>query len=186
LARCRKGSKRRAKKRERLVRLQRRVADFRSNHLHQVSAEIARRYALIGVEKLNLKNMTRSARGGVDEPGRNVRAKAGLNRSMADAAPGRLIQLLSYKAERAGGMMVKVDARNTSQDCSSCGIRVVKPLAERVHRCACGADLDRDVNAAKNILQRAVEAHRRGRPPGDANVGQKPVRRPGITAAEAA
>ena len=97
-----------------------------------------------------------------------------------------MIQLLSYKAERAGGMVVKVDPRNTSQDCSSCGSKVVKTLAERMHRCACGATIDRDVNAAKKILDRAMSAHRRGRPPGDVNVGQWPVRRPGTAVSEAA
>lgn len=149
LARCKRGSKRRGKILAKLARAQKRVADFRSNHLHQVSAEITRRYALIGVEKLKLKNMTRSARGSVDEPGRNVRAKSGLNRALADAAPGRLIQLIAYKAERAGGTMVKVDPRGTSQDCSSCGTKVEKTLSERTHRCVCGTELDRDVNARK-------------------------------------
>lgn len=187
LARCRRGSKRRAKVRERLARIQRDIANVRSNHLHQVSVRLAGAYALIAVEDLRLKNMTRSARGTAAAPGTNVRPKAGLNRSMLDASAGRLIELLTYKAERAGGTVVKVNPRNTSQDCSSCGGKVDKVLSVRRHRCACGADLHRDYNAALNILQRAVTpAHRRGRPPGDANVGLEPVRRLGNTKVQTA
>jgi putative transposase len=186
LARCRRASKQRRKVRAGLARVQRSIANHRSTHLHRVSAELARRYALIGVEKLTLKNMTRSARGSADEPGTNVRQKSGLNRVMLDASLGRLIQLLTYKAERAGGMVVKVDPRGTSQDCSSCGEKVEKALSERVHRCSCGTVLDRDVNAAVNILQRALAAHGRAMPPGDGNVGHRPVRRPGNAALRAA
>ena len=186
LARCRKGSKRRRKVRDKLAGLQRRIADVRSTYLHQVSARIARDHGFIAVEKLKVRNMTRSAAGTAEEPGTDVSAKAGLNREMLDASFGRLVDLLSYKAERAGGILVKVDPKFTSQDCSSCGTRVAKTLAVRTHRCACGAVLHRDVNAAKNILQRALEAHGRARPPGDANVGRQPVRRLGKTDAKAA
>ena len=186
LARCRKGSKRRKKVRDKLARLQRRVANVRSTYLHQVSARIARDHGFIAVEKLKVRNMTRSAAGTLAEPGTNVSAKAGLNREMLDASFGKLVDLLSYKAERAGGMLVKVDPKFTSQDCSSCGTRVAKSLAVRTHRCGCGAGLQRDVNAARNILQRALEAHGRARPPGDANVGRQPVRRLGKTEEKAA
>jgi putative transposase len=186
LARCRRGSKRRRKVRERLARVQRSIANARSTRLHQVSARIARDHAFIAVEKLNVRNMTRSAKGTAVEPGTNVRQKAGLNRSMLDASTSRLIDFISYKAERAGGELVRVDARNTSQDCSACGARVPKELKQRIHKCGCGAELQRDHNAALNILERALVAHGRARPPGDANAGQRPVRRLGNAAAVAA
>jgi putative transposase len=186
LARCRRGSKRRAKVRERLARIQRRIANARSTCLHQVSEKLARTYAFIAVEKLNVKNMTGSARGTADDPGTNVHQKAGLNRALLDAAPAMLISYTSYKAERAGGMLVKENAAHTSQDCSGCDERVPKALSERTHRCKCGLVLDRDHNAAINILQRALKAHGRARPPGDANVGHQPVRRLGNMVAEAA
>lgn len=175
LARCKRGSRRRRHVRAKLAQLQMGIARTRSTYLHQVSAALARDYALIAVEDLKLKNMTRSARGSVAEPGVNVRQKAGLNRALLDAAPGRLIDLLVYKAERAGGRVVRVDPRHTSQDCSACGARVVKPLSERRHVCPCGADLHRDHNAAINILNRAVEAHERVAPLGDAKPGVAPV-----------
>ncbi len=119
LARCKKGSNRRRKVREKLARLQRHVAHSRSTYLHQVSALLTRTYAFIAVEKLQVKNMTASARGTVDEPGKNVRQKAGLNRAFLDVSPSRLIDYLTYKAERAGGEVVKINPHYTSQDCSS-------------------------------------------------------------------
>jgi putative transposase len=186
LARCRRGSNRRRKVREKLARLQRAVARRRSDYLHQVSAALTRNYAFIAVEKLQVKNMTASAKGTVEEPGKNVRQKAGLNRSMLDASPSRLIDYLTYKAERAGGLLVKVNPHYTSQDCSSCGRRVKKSLSHRTHRCACGTILQRDHNAGRNILKRACEAHGRGMPPGDGNVRHWPERRLGNVVCEAA
>jgi putative transposase len=186
LARCKRGSKRRRKVRERLARLQRRIANARSTYLHEVSAKLVRRYALIAVEKLKVKNMTGSARGTADDPGTNVRQKAGLNRALLDAAPAKLISYVDYKAERAGGLMEKHQAAFSSQDCSSCDERVPKALSERWHRCQCGTVLHRDHNAALNMLKRAMSAHGRARPPGGDNVGHQPVRRLGNADAKAA
>ena len=169
LARCKKGSKRRSKVKERLRTVQMRIQQARDTHLHQVSAKLASRFETIAVEDLKLRNMTRSARGTMEEPGRNVAQKAGLNRSMLDAAPGKLIQMIAYKAEKAGGKIVRVDPRNTSQACSSCGTIVRKTLEERRHVCACGADLHRDHNAALNVLGRAT-------PPGGGEGKERPSR----------
>ncbi len=186
LARCMRGSKRRRKVREKLALLKRKAANCRSTRLHQVSAKIAENYAFIGVEKLNIQNMTASARGMVDEPGTKVRQKAGLNRAILDASVSRLISFIDYKAERAGGQMVKVSARNTSQECFSCGEIVKKKLSERQHRCKCGADLPRDLNSAIVILERALVAQGRAMPPWDGNAGDCSTRRPGKRVAEAA
>ena len=85
-----------------------------------------------------------------------------------------LIQKLRYKAERAGALLVDVDARNTSQQCSGCGVLVPKELSIRTHDCPhCGLVMDRDENAARNILARAVVG------PGLANVALKGMRRAG-------
>jgi putative transposase len=81
---------------------------------------------------------------------------------------------------------VKENPAFSSQDCSSCDERVQKPLSERMHRCTCGLVLHRDHNAAINILNRALAAHGRARPPGGGNVGHRPVRRLGNMVAEAA
>lgn len=183
LARCRKGSMRRRKVKTRLLKVHQRIANARTTHLHQQSAAIVRAHPLIFVEKLSIRNMTRSAAGTADEPGTNVRQKSGLNRSMLDAGIGRFITLLTYKAERAGGSVVRVDARNTSQDCSGCDARVEKDLSVRLHSCPhCGLVLHRDVNAARTILRRglaAVVAGGGGPAPGEPNVADRGVRAPG-------
>jgi putative transposase len=80
LARCKRGSTRRWKVRAKLAQVQRSIANIRSTHLHQISAKLAQIYAFIAVEKLQVNNMTRSAKGSAEEPGTNVRQKAGLNR----------------------------------------------------------------------------------------------------------
>lgn len=186
LSRCKRGSKRRRKMRAKLAAAQRKVRNIRSTHLHQVSAAITRQYGLIAVEALKLKNMTRSAKGTLTQPGTNVAAKSGLNRSLADAAPGRLIEMIRYKAERAGGVMIEVDPRRTSQECSSCGVVVAKALSMRRHVCPCGADLHRDHNAAINILKRGQTAHEAARRLGEPNADQQVVRATGKTVLEAA
>ena len=92
-----------------MAREQRALRNARKTHLHNVANAIVRSATTIFVEDLKIQNMTRSARGSVAEPGTNVRQKAGLNRALADAAPGRLMSMISYKAESAGGTMIKVD-----------------------------------------------------------------------------
>ena len=173
LARCRRGSNRRAKVRARLARLHRRIANQRHTYLHAVKKRLAQRFGLIAVEKLQVHRLTRSAAGTVEAPGMKVKAKAGLNRALLDASPAVVIGLLRQKAESAAGHIVEVDPEYTSQDCSACGMRVPKPLAQRVHRCGCGLVVPRDVNAARNILVRAVVR------PTDGNVTHKGERRPG-------
>jgi putative transposase len=157
LARAKRGSYRRAKTKRQLLKLRRKLANRRKTNLHQVSASIVRRFGTIAVEDLSIANMTRSAKGTVDRPGRNVRQKSGLNREMLDASPATLISMIAYKAERAGGRFVKVDARGTSQTCAECDNEVPKTLSVRMHSCPhCKTEVHRDVNAARNVLKRAV------------------------------
>jgi putative transposase len=156
LARCRRGSNRRKAVKAKLARAARKVADTRKTFLHQQSAHLAQAFGLIAVEDLTVKAMTATAKGTADAPGTMVRQKAGLNRALLDVAPARFVAMLAYKAERAGGRLVKVDPRWTSQDCSGCAARVAKDWSQRRHRCGCGTVLDRDVNAARNILAKAV------------------------------
>lgn len=105
--------------------------------------------------------MTRSARGTLDQPGRNVRAKSGLNRAILDAAPGELRrQLVEYKTNWYGSSLKVIDRFfPSSQTCSACGAKAKLTLADRVYRCAeCGFIADRDVNAAINIAAQAAVA----------------------------
>lgn len=178
LARCQQGSRRRRKIRARLQREQRHVRNICTTRMHDVANAILRSASTIFVEALNLRNMTRSASGTLAEPGVQVAQKRGLNRSLADAAPGRLIAMLRYKAERAGGEVIAVDPRNTSRTCSACGTVDAAQLGRHRYRCGCGLDLQRDHNAAINILQRGLAAHEAARRLGDANVAGCGVRGP--------
>ena len=141
LARCKKGSKRRAKAKREVVRCHARIKNTRRTYLHQVSARLIRENDLIAVERLNTKGL----------------ASGMLARSVHDAAWGKLKEMLSYKAEWAGRQLVEVDPRYTSQACSGCGSVVRKKLSDRWHSCPhCGLELDRDHNAALNVLHRGV------------------------------
>jgi transposase len=108
--------------------------------------------------------MTRSAKGTVEEPGKNVRAKAGLNRSLLEGGLAGLIQKIAYKAERDGSRLIKVDPRYTSQTCSKCGVVDVRNRRDQSHFVCVGYGhtANADENAAKNILARALSAAQSG------------------------
>jgi len=139
LARCKRGSKRRNKARQRLARYSGAIAARRRDMLHKLSANLVNRFAGIAVEDLNIRGMARGV----------------LARDVHDAAWAQLISMLDYKAAKAGSALIKVDPRGTSQTCPECGIIKPKTLSERTHRCECGCVLDRDVAAAQVVHYRA-------------------------------
>jgi len=150
LARATRGSNRRARVKRRLARLQVRNADARKDWTEKTSTTIARRYDRIRIEDLRIRNMTRSAKRTVEEPGRNVRAKAGLNRSILRQNWGMFATRLEYKA---AGRVERVNPAYTSQTCSHCKTldREARE-SQAVFRCrACGYCGNADVNAARNI-----------------------------------
>jgi putative transposase len=140
LARCKRGSRRRAKARQRVAAVHSAVRRARRTTHFQTAADLVSRFGLIAVENLNVKGLARSR----------------LARDVNDAAWGSFLQILCDKAESAGRRVVKVDPRGTSQTCPSCGVVEPKKLSERVHSCPCGFTADRDVAAAQVILFRAV------------------------------
>ena len=159
LARQKRGSRRWRQTQKRLARQRCREAHARKTWHFQVASQIIKSGPqIIVVEKLQIKNMTRSAKGTIEKPGVNVKAKSGLNRSVFDAGLAQFIQILTEKAESAGRLVVAVDSKGTSQRCSDCGKTVTKSLKERWHSCPCGAEYHRDHNAARNVLQRGVVA----------------------------
>ena len=100
-------------------------------------------YDVIGIEDTALANMTRSAAGTAEEPGKNVAQKSGLNRSILEQNLGQVRQQLAYKAEWAGRRLVLVDPRNTTRTCSRCGSLNDRPGANRIYRCdKCGLVID--------------------------------------------
>ncbi|HEX8266097.1 MAG TPA: RNA-guided endonuclease TnpB family protein, partial [Pyrinomonadaceae bacterium] len=123
---------------KRHLKIKRQRLDF----LHKTARQLVCDYDEIAVEKLNISGMVKNHR---------------LAKSIADASWATFLQILECKAENAGKRVWKVDARNTSQNCSNCGVTVKKNLSQRKHKCAsCGFEAHRDLNAAINIQARAV------------------------------
>lgn len=140
LSRCERGSNRRKKAKVRLARLHETVGRKRKGFCHRVSRDLINRFGRIAVEGLNIKGLA----GGM------------LAKSVRDAAWGMFLFYLTYKAEKAGCVLVKVDPRGTSQECPRCGAVAHKELSERTHRCkGCGFECHRDIAAAMVIRQRA-------------------------------
>ena len=150
LARARCGSARRGKAKTAVARLKARERDRRKDWAEKTSTDIARRFDVIRVEDLNIRNMTRSAKGTVEKPGKNVRAKAGLNREISRSDWGLLVRRLEDKAR---GRVERVPAAYTSQRCSACGnVDGRSRESQARFRCtACGYAGNADVNAARNI-----------------------------------
>ncbi|MFZ3493881.1 RNA-guided endonuclease InsQ/TnpB family protein [Streptomyces sp. 5.8] len=123
---------------------------------HLTTTTIARTYGTIVVEALAITNMVKSARGTVDQPGRNVAQKSGLNRSISGEAWGRTVTMLTYKTARNGGTLYKVPASGTSQRCSECGLTTPGSReSQAVFVCKnpdCGWSGNADHNAARNVL----------------------------------
>ena len=149
LARCRRGSKGRRRAVAGVQRAHAKAANVRRTWHRQQAARLVKRFDLVALEDLNVKGLARG-----------MHAKA-----VHDAGWGHFAKAIADKAESAGSSVVFVDARGTTQDCSGCGAVVPKTLAERWHSCGCGVSMDRDENAARNVLNRAVVR------PGGRNVG---------------
>jgi putative transposase len=163
LKRGEKASANRVKAVRHLGRVHHRIAEARRGALNQASAKIVINYPAIAVRDLAVKQMTRSAKGTVEAPGADVKVKARFNRAILDTAPGELRRQLEYKAAQWGTEFRSADAGlPSSQTCSRCGWRDPSiPLRQVVFRCGnikCGVKLDREVNAARNILHHAVAA----------------------------
>ena len=157
LSRCRKGSRRWRERRAVLSNAQDRERIRNRNECHRITTDLIRRFDLIAVEDLQIKNMTASARGTLENPGINVELKSLLNRLVLEQTWGIIRQQLTYKAEWAGREIAPVDPEHTSETCSVCGDLDPESRKGRKFRCrACGVELDADVNAAVNILKRAM------------------------------
>jgi putative transposase len=150
LARAKRGSNRRGRVRHAIARLRARETDRRKDWAEKASTGIARRFDVIRVEDLQITNMTRSAKGTRENPGRNVRAKAGLNRGILGSGWGLLVRRLEDKAP---GRVEKIRPAFTSQRCSACGHVDAKSRESQARFVctACGFALHADVNAARNI-----------------------------------
>ena len=109
------------KQQERIQKVHGKVAYVRQDFLHQTSNAISKNHAMIVMEDLKIRNMSKSASGTIEEPGRKVAQKSGLNRSILDQGWGEFRRQLEYKQGWRGGMVVYVDPKHTSQTCPICG-----------------------------------------------------------------
>jgi len=156
--------KNRAKAAKALQKVWDKIRRARRGYLHEVARALVERYDAIAFEKLALANMTRSAKGTAESPGRNVRAKSRLNHAMLDASLAMLRTLVGEKAECAARLVIDVPAAYSSQTCSQCGTVAAEARSGERYECVnevCGYVGDADVNAARVIAQRAF-----GRPAG--------------------
>ncbi len=130
------------------------ISNIRKDHLHKLSTEICKNHAIIFVEDLKVANMSKSAKGDLENPGTNVKAKSGLNRSILDQGWGEFRRQLTYKSLWLGGKVVAVPAHYTSQTCSACGyVSKANRANQKQFFClTCNHKENADINAAKNIL----------------------------------
>ncbi|EDO5624121.1 IS200/IS605 family element transposase accessory protein TnpB [Salmonella enterica] len=142
------------KQKRKIQRLHSRIANIRRDYLHKVTTTISKKHAMIVIEDLKVSNMSRSAAGTVSQPGRNVRAKSGLNRSILDQGWYEMRRQLEYKQLWRGGQVLAVPPAYTSQRCACCGHTAKENrLSQSKFVCqACGYTANADVNGARNIL----------------------------------
>ncbi len=154
-----KGSRRRHKTRLKLQKCCRHLKNARDNWQHQASRKIANNAGLVVLGDLNTQGMTKSAKGTVDNPGKHVKAKSGLNREILKTGWHGLEQKLNYKAE-----VIRTNPACTSQACSACGhVSKENRTSQAVFKCmACGHAEHADLNAARNILASGIGATARG------------------------
>jgi len=153
-----RGSNRHRRALERARKLKARAARIRRHWQHETTTDIARRYPGVVIEALKTRNMTRSARGTIEAPGRGVAAKAGLNRSILNVGWFEIARQLEYKLTERHGWLKEREPHFSSQDCSTCGARDHRSRkSQAVFECTtCGAVKNADLNAALNILERGL------------------------------
>lgn len=147
----------RRKAKEVVARISRKIANQRKDFLHKTARHIVNNYGLIAVENLNVQNL-------LQKKGEIKRLDKALHRGIIDASWGMFVAFLAYKAEEAGRRLVKVEPRGTTRTCSRCGqVLESLPLSQRFFSCPyCSLHIHRDLNAAKNIVQRAGRFARSG------------------------
>ena len=130
------------------------IANIRKDYLHKTSNTISKNHAMIVIEDLKVRNMSKSAKGLIDKPGHNVKAKSGLNKSILDQGWFEFRRQLEYKQAWRGGWVQTVPPQYTSQRCSCCGYvaKSNRTSQSRFECLNCGHAENADINAARNIL----------------------------------
>jgi putative transposase len=160
LARKKRGSANRRRARAKVAEVHRRTRNRRSDFHHKTARTLVNECDVIALEDLRVINMTRSASGTLEQPGTNMAAKSGLNKSILDAGWSQFASILAGKAEEAARRVVFVNPAYTSIDCHQCGRRCTRPQQDTVV-CPVHGGTDADVNGALNIYARAGLGSRR-------------------------
>ena len=144
------------KAKARVQRIHARIGNARSDYLHKATSAISKNHAMVCIEDLQVKNMSKSASGTAENPGQHVRAKSGLNKAILDQGWFEFRGQLEYKLQWAGGRLIAVPPQNTSQRCPLCGcVNAANRLTQARFRCVeCLCEENADVVGAKNILAR--------------------------------
>ncbi|MCG3808805.1 RNA-guided endonuclease InsQ/TnpB family protein [Psychrobacter aquimaris] len=142
------------KQNRKIQKLHSHIANIRHDYLHKITTRISKNHAMIACEDLKVANMSKSASGSVENKGRHVKAKSGLNKSILDQGWGMMVDMLEYKQHWQGGLLIKVNPRYTSQTCSECQhIAVDNRQTQSKFECVkCMYVANADFNAARNIL----------------------------------
>ncbi|MHB5535482.1 RNA-guided endonuclease InsQ/TnpB family protein, partial [Klebsiella pneumoniae] len=142
------------KQKARISRLHSHIANIRRDYLHKVTTTVSKNHAMIVIEDLKVSNMSKSAAGTVDEPGRNVASKSGLNRAILDQGWYEMRRQLEYKQRWRGGEVLAVNPAYTSQKCACCGhtAKENRQSQAKFVCTVCGYEANADANGARNIL----------------------------------
>ena len=155
LAKKKKGSNNRKKQTLKVAKIHKKIKNIRTDFLQYNSTKLCKNHALIVMEDLKVRNMTRSAKGTIENPGKNIKQKSGLNRSILDQGWFSFKTMIEYKMKWFGGKLILVDPKYTSRKCSSCGFESSKNRKnqERFQCGSCGYSANADRNAGRNILE---------------------------------
>jgi len=155
LSRKKKFSKNWKKAKFKVSKLHRRIANIRNDFIHKSSNDLSKNHAVVFVEDLCIRNLSKSARGSQEKHGKNVKQKAGLNRAVLDSSPFELRRQLQYKLTWRGGLLVAVPPQNTSRRCPACGKVSAdnRKTQERFSCVECGFTANADFVAAVNIKE---------------------------------
>ena len=151
-----KFSKNWQKLKAKIAKLHHKISNIRKNHLHQISSKISKNHAIVYVEDLKIVNMSKSAKGDMEQHGKNVKQKSGLNRAILDQAWGEFKRQLDYKLLWNGGFLFAVPPQNTSRSCPNCGHTAKENRKTQAEfKCVqCGYENNADVVGAINVLKR--------------------------------
>ena len=154
-----KSSKNWQKLKAKIAKLHHKIANIRKNHLHQISSTISKNHAIVYVEDLKVSNMSKSAKGSVEQPSRNVKQKSGLNRAILDQSWSEFKRQLDYKLLWNGGHLIAVPPQNTSRCCPACSYtsKDNRQTQENFECVECGYQNNADVVGAINVLKRGQE-----------------------------